>query len=242
MLCPGMRAQEATQDEAENGLNKRYKIAFNEFTSTVHEKQASTADAVIAVVDALVNNGDRTTSASHTERIGEAYQAVKRGLKKIRRFDVVEQEEAQYLMDCNVHTLYCTTERKVTEIKDKDGNKKKRTSYDYNAKVIVTLTSHNLKTNKKFSHDFTGHGSSISSSEDAIGYALMDLRNEIARRYNMSYPVMGHIVEVAATNKAGKWKRVIVDVGSAERIYTDQELNFIVKLYETPATTILHAR
>jgi len=137
-------------------------------------------------------------------------------------------------MDCNVHTLYCTTERKVTEIKDKDGNKKKRTSYDYNAKVIVTLTSHNLKTNKKFSHDFTGHGSSISSSEDAIGYALMDLRNEIARRYNMSYPVMGHIVEVAATNKAGKWKRVIVDVGSAERIYTDQELNFIVKLYETP--------
>lgn len=214
-------------------------MAYMEPTDKPESKAKSTAKVIGALVEGMA--GQATERENHPEFADAVRQTIAASVNETRRISVIDGYFTDDELDAHMPALLLdgtlssiTTTRRVRNVTDDKG--KKFTETEFTAGVIATINLKDVYTGeilKTISINSSSYSASwFATAEKALGHVLDNMRAQITRELDLSFPLYANIIE-GASEKKDKQSEVYIDLGSNDGL--DVGLFFCVYSVQTIA-------
>lgn len=201
-------------------------MPYKEPVSAPETKGQKTAKVIGAIVEGMA--GQATEKENHPEFADAVRQTIAGSINETRRITVIDgyftEDEIRsgmpaLLLDGTISSI--TTTRRFTTVEDDKGKKHNQT--EYMAGVLATITLKDVQSGEIVKtiniNSSTYSASWFATAEKALGHVLNNIKAQIKREMDLSFPLYANIIE-GASEKKDKQKEVYIDLGTAASIDT----------------------
>lgn len=214
-------------------------LNYTEPASKPEPKAQKTAKVIGAIVEGMA--GQATERENHPEFADAVRQTIAASVNETRRISVIDgyftedelnSQMPALLLDGTISSI--TTTRRFRTVEDSKGKKHNET--EYMAGVLATINLKDIYSGeivKTININSSSYSASwFTTAEKALGHVMNNMRVQITRELDLSFPLYANIIE-GASEKKDKQKEVYIDLGTAAGI--DTGLYFAVYTVQTIA-------
>lgn len=214
-------------------------LKYSEPVNKPEHNGQKTAKVIGAIVEGMT--GQATERENHPEFADAVRQTITASVNETRRINVIDgyftEDELSsgipaLILDGTISSI--TTTRRFRTVVDDKGKKHNET--EYMAGIIATINLKDVYSGEIAKtiniNSSTYSASWFATAEKALGYVMKNMRAQITRELDISFPLYANIIE-GASEKKDKQKEVYIDLGSLSGVNTG--LYFAVHVVKTIA-------
>lgn len=214
-------------------------LKYSEPTINPEPKGQKTAKVIGAILEGMA--GQATNRENHPEFADAVRQTIAASVNETRRISVIDgyftEDELNsgmpaLVLDGTISSI--TTTRRFRTVEDDKG--KKRNETEYMAGVVATINLKDVYSGEILKtiniNSSTYSTSWFATAEKALGHVMKNMRAQITRELDISFPLYANIIE-GASEKKDKQKEVYIDLGTTSGVNTG--LYFAVCVVKTIA-------